>query len=158
PWLQILSPLSGTVTSPVLGGALVPVQLRVDCNQFPDLPDPMLGMPVIVRADGGMMPVLVALLPVKAGFTSPPQFINGSLGGFGGNYNELIFNKAAIYPAPNTTPTPVTTAIPTATAIPTSTPTPGPNVGVAVVPMDARRLQVTISGRPEGCTPSNQLQ
>jgi hypothetical protein len=116
PWLQILSPLSGTVISPVLGGALAPVQLRVDCNQFPNLPDPMLGMPVILRANGGMMPALTALLPVKAGFTSPPQFVNGGLDGFGANYNELIFNKSAVYPSlgatATSTGTPPTTVIP----------------------------------------------
>jgi hypothetical protein len=34
PWLQVLSPLSGTVSPLVLGGALVPVQIQVDCNQL----------------------------------------------------------------------------------------------------------------------------
>jgi hypothetical protein len=121
-WLQILSPLTGTVTSPVLGGALVPVQLRVHCNQFPNLPDPQLGMPVILRADGGAMPAYMTMLPVKAGFASSPQLINGGLGGYGGNYNELVFNKAAIYPTVTVTPTPTRT--------PTATPYPLPNVGV----------------------------
>jgi hypothetical protein len=113
-WLQILSPLSGTVTSPVLGGALAPIQLRVDCNQFPNLPDPMLGIPVVLRANGGMMPVYTALLPVKAGFTAPPQFINGGFDGFGANYNELIFNKSSVYPASGPTATATTTPTPTA--------------------------------------------
>ena len=69
----------------------------------------MLGMPVILRANGGMMPVYTALLPVKAGFTSPPQFVNGGLDGFGANYNELIFNKSSVYPATGATATPTST-------------------------------------------------
>jgi hypothetical protein len=141
-WLQILSPLTGSVTSPVVGGALVPVQLQVDCNLFPNIPDPQVGIPVILRADGGAMPVYVALLPVKAGFSSPPQFINGSLGGFGSNYNELVFNKAAIYTTP------------------TATPVPRPNVGVQVTPAaTAGQLTTTIAARIAGCPQGdNQLR
>lgn len=178
-WLQILTPLTGSVTSPVLGGSLAPVQLQVDCNLFPNLPEPMLGMPVILRADGGMMPVYVALLPVKAGFTSPPQFINGSLGGYGANYNELVFNKAAVYFTPTVTNTPTITATPTRTATPTATrtptvtrtptptttrtptatatPTPAPNVGVSTTRAQPGQLQVVVNARPTNCTSQNTL-
>src|SRR5581483_10545733 len=73
----------------------------------------------------------------------------GSLGGFGSNYNELVFNKAAIYP------TPTRTLTPTVGPSPTATPFPRPNVGVQAVPHSGSALQVPITARDAGCSQGN---
>ena len=112
PWLTV-SPASGSLLSPVLGGGVVPLNLQVNFAGFTTDSDGEVG---VVRVDGGSMPIYVAVLAVNDGSIQRPSFIS--------SFTNLTttFNRAAIpgYSSESSPP-----GVPEATATPTPTPDEG---------------------------------
>jgi hypothetical protein len=103
-----LSQTSGTLTSPSYGGGVTPLYMRFN---FAGVSTDDDGDVIIVRINGGVMPVYIGVMVVAAGASSAPPYITSfSL--------TNTFNKNAIPDYHGGTP-----YTPTATAPPTNTPT-----------------------------------
>jgi hypothetical protein len=90
PWLSV-SPASGQLTSPVSGGAVVPMNMRVDFGTLGSTNDD--GVTAILKVSNGIpnsMPAYIGLMVVNDGSSTRPQFIT--------SYPPFItsFNKATI--------------------------------------------------------------
>ncbi|MCC6177230.1 MAG: fibronectin type III domain-containing protein [Chloroflexi bacterium] len=72
PWLTV-SPASGGLVSPVLGGSLTPLTLQVNAAALSTDSDGEVG---VVRVDGASMPVYIAVLGVNDGSNRRPDFIS----------------------------------------------------------------------------------
>jgi hypothetical protein len=129
PWLTV-SPTSGSLVSPALGGGIAPLNLQLNFGAVGTDSDGEVG---VVRIDGGSMPMYVAVLAVDQGATSRPAFIPAFT-----NLNTTLNPVAIPDFSPGIVMQPPEAAAP-------APPGPRPQVKLATVKESPGRLRVTVS-------------
>jgi hypothetical protein len=116
PWLSV-SPSTGVLNSPALGGGVVPMNMTVNFSGLTTSNEGEVGL-IKITAPGVHMPLYIAMLAVNDGDSTDLNYIQ--------SFSPMIttFNKSAIpgYGGGGPTPTPVLTWTPNSTPASTFTP------------------------------------
>jgi hypothetical protein len=92
-------------------------------------------------------------------YSSVYSMCHGPAAFHGCDFGGTMTASFVVQVPPTATPAPTATPLPMATSTPLPTTVPAPNVGVQTLANQASRtFQVTITARPENCSPSNRLQ
>lgn len=128
-----LSPASGTLVSPSYGGGVVPLNMRFDFTGVSTDDD---GEVLVVRVNGGHMPVYIGVMIVAFGATTAPPYLTtfplttdfnkAAIPDYYGGSGATPTSTYTVNPQPTGTPTFTRTWTPTTTRTPTSTRTTTP--------------------------------
>jgi hypothetical protein len=119
--------------SPSFGGGVTPLYMRFNFNGVSTDDE---GDVIVLRVNGGVMPVYIGVLVVASGATTAPSFITSFTTSSSFNKDAIPdYHGASGTPQPTNTPPPgstntptplpTNTRVPTNTRMPTSTPPPG---------------------------------